>query len=308
MSWLIGLPLGLCRQVQALQSSETSRRQLFKDAGAFTIISYSLSADPAKSIAADQTGSLARRLTDDILQQQAPTVPADNLYGADNFFYPSYMAGTWDVTQTLVKTSTPLGVIFLGGPNADGSIAQKTNAESMSKLNIPVKLQLRFIPTKFGVAEDRLFNTKQRLDSFAGRSVVSGVTYANVGASNRNKVIALGGTENDPLQTVFIRYKGPAAQKTFVTSHKDEVESDTTWTGTESQRSIFALTNENTAPPITTDTETIWQLRQLDDNTIRGRLRIASYLNAQQDKLYFEARNRAVSLLDYSLDMKRIDE
>jgi len=248
--------------------------------------------------------SLAGRLEQDILQQQPPLVVNG---GVDNFFYPSYMAGTWDVTQTLVKASTPLGKIYLGGPNGDASIAEKTTAESISKLNVPVHLQLRFLPTKWGVAEDRLFNTRQRLDSFAGRSVVSNVSYNDVGASNRAKVLALGGSENDPLQTTFIRFKGPAAQKTFITAHTEEQSSDTTWTGSESQRSIFALTNENTAPPIFTDTESIWQFTKVSDQQVRARLRIASYLNAQQDKLYFEARNRAVSLLDYTLDMKRLE-
>jgi hypothetical protein len=30
-------------------------------------------------------------------------------------------------------------------------------------------------------------------------------------------------------------------------------------------------------------------------------------LNAQSDKLYFDARNRAVSLQDYTLEMQKID-
>mmetsp|Transcript_18159 Transcript_18159/g.49574 ORF Transcript_18159/g.49574 Transcript_18159/m.49574 type:complete len:345 (+) Transcript_18159:48-1082(+) len=292
-----------------------SRRQyiVISAAGA-SLLAPSILTTAQATAAASEGGPLARRLEQDILLQQAPIVVGDNLNGVDNLFYPSYLAGTWDVTQTLIQSSTPLGPIYLGGPNGDKAIAEKAIAESQANLNRPVKLQLRYISTKWGVAEDRLFNTKNRLDSFAGRSVVSNVAYNDVGSSNRAKVLEKGGSGNDPLLTTFVRFKGPAAQKTFVTSHaSDPIANDTEndnnsiWMGTESQRSIFALTNENTAAPIFTDTETVWQFQKLDKDSLKGRLRIASYLNAQQDKLYFESRNRAVSLLDYALDMKRID-
>jgi hypothetical protein len=119
--------------------------------------------------------------------------------------------------------------------------------------------------------------------------------------------LALGGTQDDPLQTTIVYFKGPAAQKNLVTSSDGTESSDTTlWLGYEVQRSIFALTNQNTSPPITTDSEYVWSFERLDDNHIRGKLRIANYLNPQSDTLYFDAKNRAVSLQDYMLDMKRI--
>jgi hypothetical protein len=119
-------------------------------------------------------------------------------------------------------------------------------------------------------------------------------------------VLALGGTEDDPLKTTLVYFKGPAAQKTFVTSHGTEKISDSLWAVNEVQRGIFALTNQNTAPPITTDTEYIFQFDRIDNDHVQGKLRIAGYLNAQSDILYFEGRNRAVSLQDYKLDMHRV--
>jgi hypothetical protein len=228
------------------------------------------------------------------------------LNGVDNLYFPSFLAGEWDVTQTLVDTSTPLGLKFVGGPNGLEDIARATMSEARSNIGKPVSLRLRFLPTKWGVAEDRLFNTKQRLDAFAGRSVVSAVEYANVGGSNRASVLARGGTEQDPLQTTVVRFRGPAAQKTFCISHGAESLSETTWAGYELDRSIFALTNQSTAPPLTTDTELVWYFEKLSRDHVRGKLRLAGYLNAQGDKLFFEARNRAVSLQDYTLDMTRI--
>jgi len=137
---------------------------------------------------------------------------------------------------------------------------------------------------------------------------VASVQYADVGGSNRQSVVALGGTQEDPLQTTIVYFKGPAAQKSFVTSHGAETLSDSSWAGYEVQRSIFALTNTNTAPPITTDTEYIWKFERLNENHVQGKLRIAGYLNAQSDTLYFDARQRAVSLQDYTLDMKKVQE
>ena len=111
-----------------------------------------------------------------------------------------------------------------------------------------------------------------------------------------------------------MRFKGPAAQKTFLVAHgedKDNAEDTSThnqnkFAAFELLRSIFALTNQNTAPPITTDTELIWSFERIDERNVNARLRIASYLNAQSDSLYFDAKNRAVSFADYTLTMKRV--
>lgn len=243
-----------------------------------------------------------------------PPSRATELNGVDNLYYPSWLSGTWDVTQTLIAASTPLGLKFIGGPNGSEAIAAESFKEQTKQMNVPVKLQLRFVTTKFGVAEDRIFNTRERLDSFAGRKVVSSIEYSNVGGSNRQSALALGGSEDTPLQTTFVRFKGPAAQKTFVLGHRSESYTDSEsdpdklkFAASESLRSIFALTNQNTAPPVTTDSENIWVFEKDkgDDDTIVARLRLASYLNAQSDSLYFDAKNRSVSFADYKLTFKR---
>jgi hypothetical protein len=236
-----------------------------------------------------------------------PASRASELNGVDNLYYPSWLSGTWDVTQTLVDASTPLGLKFIGGPAGSEAIAAESFKEQQKQLNVPVSLKFRFVDTKFGVAEDRIFNTRQRLDNFAGRSVVSSVEYANVGGSNRASALAMGGSEDTPLQTTLVYFKGPVAQKTFVLGHGVENDPDSnTFAAYESLRSIFALTNQNTAPPITTDSENLWVYQKVDNDTISARLRIASYLNAQSDSLYFDAKNKAVSFADYTLSLKRV--
>ena len=112
------------------------------------------------------------------------------------------------------------------------------------------------------------------------------------------------------LWLIVVRFKGPAAQKSFMISHGSDVipdkYEDNKYGAHEVIRSIFALTNTNTAPPVTTDSELIWLFNKVDDEHINAKLRIASYLNAQSDKLYFEAKNQAVSIADYNLVLRRI--
>jgi hypothetical protein len=243
-------------------------------------------------------------LEDTVLVQ--PPVMAGSRAGTENTYYPDFLEGTWDVTQTLASVQAPLGLTFIGGPNAVESIAEKSMAESQKHIGEPVKLRLQYVKTPFGVAEDRVYNSVSRLNAFAGKSVVASADYADVGASNRAALVAAGGSATGPLQTVLVRFKGPAAQKVFCTSHGSQTLSENAYAVYEGQRSIFALTNESTAPPIFTDSESIWKFERIDDRHVRAKFRIAGYLNAGSDKLYFEARNRAVSLQDYTLVMEKI--
>uniref|UniRef100_A0A7S1Z912 DUF6816 domain-containing protein n=1 Tax=Trieres chinensis TaxID=1514140 RepID=A0A7S1Z912_TRICV len=300
----------LCVQSQSLHLSSTTvdRRSVLKVAAAGgAAVASSLGGAGSVANAATTQRGIANRL-DAANLIIPPTSMGSELNGIDNTYYPLWLAGEWDVTQTLVAADTPLGLKYVGGPAGSEQIAAESMKEQRRQIGVPVQLRLRWVKTKFGVAEDRLFNARQRLNSFAGKSVVASVEYSNVGGSNRAGVLAMGGTEDDPLQTTVVRFKGPAAQKTFLVAHGEEYvgESGNRFACFELLRSIFALTNQNTAPPVTTDTETIWEFEHINDDNIKARLRIASYLNAQSDLLYFDARNRAVSFADYNLDLKRV--
>lgn len=292
----------------------------------------------------DNKNDIASRLEQDILIQQPIMAISSNLNGIDNTCYPDFLEGTWDVTQTLINVQTPLGLKYAGGPNGIEEIAKQSIDESKKRLNEPVRLSLRYVKSSIPhdnnkrkgactIVEDRIYNTRQRLDNFAGRKVVSSIDYADTNGSNRAAMIAAGGTGYDPLSTTLVRFKAPAVQKTFVTSHGSQYYSDNdstptssvvgstsenpnkngnTWYGYESQRSLFALTNESTAPPITTDSELLFMFttatkndnKQSDDDAVvvNGKLRIVGYLNPN-DKLYFDARNRAVTIQDYTLEL-----
>ena len=154
--------------------------------------------------------------------------------------------------------------------------------------------------------EDRLFNTRSRLDAFAGKPVVASVEYAETGGNNRRGNVVLGGSADDPLITTVTQYKGPAAQKVFSVARTTEA-SDDLWRGSEATRSIFALTNTNAAPPITTDSEILTELRRTGDGGVVGRLRLIDYLNPQ-DPLYFDVRRKAVSIADYDVRLRRAND
>jgi hypothetical protein len=285
-----------------------SRRGIFERAVTASGIVWTTSSYDAAANAVNDL-MLDSRFQSRNLFQPPSTTSSSESSGVDNTYYPSWLAGTWNTTQTLVSIEAPLGFAFAGGPSGVESIGKQSIQESAKQLNNPVDLTLRFVTTPWGVAEDRAFNTAQRLNAFAGRAVVASVDYANVAVSNRASVLAKGGTEETPLQTTVVRFKGPAAQKSFLVSHNPPPgdDSSNSWSGFEVQRSIFALTNTNTAPPITTDTEYLWSL-SLDksSNTVTGKLRIAGYLNPT-DRLYFDAKKRAVTLQDYSLSMRKVE-
>ena len=284
-----------------------SRRQFALHVPASVVTTAIISTSPAYAIAT--TSSYANRFESDILQFPPITagVPSKGS-GHENLYFPAWMEGEWHAKQTLISTKAPLGLKFIGGPQADMEIAKKTMDEQEKRINEEVNLKLRFVDTKFGVVEDRAFNLKSRLNAFAGKEVVASVEYADVKDCNRASVLAAGGKETDPLSTTLVYFKGPAAQKTFLISHgEDPLDTDTddTWVGYETLRSIFALTNQSTAPPVTTDQEAIYSFKRVDNDRIEGRLRLAGYLNPQADTLYFDAKQRAVSLTDYTLSLKR---
>lgn len=227
------------------------------------------------------------RLVDPILKQVQPSKRAILERPTP---FPSFLEGTWNVQQVLTNVEFPLGLQFAGGPNGDLRIGQAGADEARARLQQPVSLQLRFVNDEStqSVVEDKLFNTQQRLDAFAGRRVVASVVPTTDTVTQRDTAI-------------LVRFRGPAVQKVFTTAHSETLNSIF-----ECQRTLFALTNTSTAPPIATDTEVVYRFTQVDDRTVTGRLRIANYL-IPTDRLYFDAQQRAVSLQDYDLLLRRED-
>ena len=235
----------------------------------------------------------------------------------DDLYFPDWMAGDWEAVTTLRSFEAPLGARFLSGPSGlRTDVAEATIAEQRAQVGTsvgPYPLRWLSVGSSGGtrVVEDRAFNQRSRLNAFAGREVVRGkVEYVDVGGANR---LTYG--EGVPLPTTLVRFKGRAVQKTFSNNRAAEVDEVTgTWTGFEFTRTLFARTDVD-QPPVVTDTQVITQLERPalmagdgDDGSgmlVRGRIRIADYLTPN-DSLFFDARQRAVTLSDYDAFYRKL--
>lgn len=265
-------------------------------------------------------------------QLQEPAVAPS---GARPPALPAWIAGAWRCRQTLRAFATPQGVQFLGAAGRPISEAEASAAETRSKIGSTVELDLRYLsgddggsafevgistssfshpipapahpshplvqprPPLTPPSQDRPFNTRSRLDAFAGRRVVSSC--------------ALCAEAGQAVACVTVEFRGPASQKTITNSARLGV-------GSGGQTPAFALSELSRAvfsrrlqpgdtrnfPPILTDQETILLLQpSADGATATGRLRLVSYLQPL-DQLYFAAGKRAVAISDYALELQRL--
>eukprot|EP00435_Cladocopium_sp_Y103_P045381 s1159_g13.t1 len=218
-------------------------------------------------------------------------------WGPDDLYYPSWMEGRWRVEQTLQGYAAPLGKPYLA--NGQSAVAEKVLAEQQSQLGKPVTFELRYIRTqRNNIVEDRAFNTRAKLNAFAGRDVVKSVEYVDVPDNTRESATQGGNGPEDPLRTVVVNFKG-AVQKIFITALQFETAADgNVWRGLASTRTLFAAPGAG-YNPLTVDEEVVTALKR-SAGTVTGRLRLLGFLNPN-DQLFFKAGNRAVSIADYSL-------
>ncbi|CAJ1438586.1 unnamed protein product, partial [Effrenium voratum] len=128
-------------------------------------------------------------------------------WGPDDLYYPRWMEGRWRVEQTLEGYAAPMGKQFLA--NGRGEVADKVLAEQQSQLGQAVSFELRYIRTqRNNIVEDRAFNTRAKLNAFAGREVVKSVEYVEVPDNTRESALQAGNSEADPLRTVVANFKG----------------------------------------------------------------------------------------------------
>ena len=198
----------------------------------------------------------------------------------------------------------PLGVEFIGAPGRPLSEAEASAAQTRAQIGKPVTLELRFDAVAGGAREDRAFNSRSRLDAFAGRPV-----------TKRSQACAVAGVDSPGLACTLVEFKGPVSQKQIVNSLKVATPPATEPPAvlySEFTRAIFArLTmpgDTRNFPPITTDSEVIVRLApDASGDVLRGQLRLVDYLNPYAP-LYFAAGRKSVSINDYSLTLTRVTE
>jgi len=250
---------------------------------------------PLSALAAGD--SIVERLTD----REVGQLNAD-LSSNEDIAYPDWMLGNWQVTAQLTAFSVPQGSKFLGGRSQE--INEKSSAEAAEQIGKEVSYQLRFARLSPGgaVREARLFNTQQRIDGYAGRPVVRGVEYVPLDRGGKTK----------DLNTLTY-FKGGLVGKTFSTRRRWEAAGEKVFRMDETTRQLYgrrcnqAVESKVCPPPITTDQETLAEYTLDKAGGINAKVRLLGFLNPN-DRLYFSARQKAVTVSDYSLQMTLIPE
>merc|ERR1719163_166686 len=234
---------------------------------------------------------LVLRLDSDKVQQ----LPADMGNRVD-LEYPAWLEGTWTVTSTMESFKAPLGNRFLGGSNPE--INDRSAAEAAAQVGKKIRYQLRFEKQSSGkVREDRLFNQQQRLDAFAGRPVVKKVQYVAIDRGEKTREL-----------NTLVYFAGGLVGKTFSTRRQGASITTSEFVAGENTRQLYARKCDQQTesrvcpPPITTDQETVVQYRLVGDGVVKARVRLLGYLNPQSPQ-FFDARQQAVTISDYSLEL-----
>ena len=182
----------------------SGRRSAIVDVGRAGLASLALLTSHAERAAAKDSELLKRLQTEKVQQLAA------DMGNQKDIEYPAWLEGTWQVTSTLYAFRAPLGSRFLGGSSPE--INERSAAEAAVQTGKPIRYLLRFERLPSGkVREDRLFNQQQRLDAFAGRSVVKRIQYVAIDRGEKTKEL-----------NTLVYFAGGLAGKTFSTRRRYE--------------------------------------------------------------------------------------
>jgi hypothetical protein len=214
-----------------------------------------------------------------------PTHPAQG-----DLVYPDWMAGTWELTRTLVEARAPLAP-EITTPGFESNQAQ---------LNEPVTCEVRFEPkltsltrsfllqprlAQAEIVADRAFNGLSLARAYLGEPVVKAV---KVDPDNPNRQVTL--------------LRGDRQLESTVLSRASETPSNTEFITTELFQQVF----RGTAQPYVNEVETTTAYHFIDDEHIEADQVTAIYLSPQ-DPNYFKARNQPVALYRYRLELSAIN-
>jgi len=276
-----------------------TRRSVLKDTLAAMLGVSVLGNAQAGHAEENRVGKEIQELRTRMVASELKQLPAD-FRSTSDIEYPAWLEGTWQVTARFDNFSTPLGVKFLGGSSPE--INQKSSEEARSKIGSTVDYQLRFEKLGSGkVREDRLFNTEQRLNAYAKRTVVRSVEYVAIDRGQATKEL-----------NTLTYYKGGLVGKSFSTRRRwSDIDSKVFFCD-ECSRQLFAIKcnqavqSKTCPPPIVTDQESITEFEDLGGGLVRAHFRLLGFLNPNS-ALFFDARQEAVTISDYTLEMKRLE-
>jgi len=209
-----------------------------------------------------------------------------------DLIYPDWIAGTWEMTSTLVDLAAPLAP-ELKTPGFEGN---------QSLLNQPITCEVRFEPRMTSytksfllqprlaqeeIVADRAFNGLNLARAYLGEDVVKSV---DVDHRNPNRQLTI--------------LKGDRQLESTVVGRAVDIPDETEFVTTEVFQQVF----RGTAQPYFNEVETTtaYHLQTDGSPAIEADQVTAIYLSPQ-DPNYFKARNTPVALYRYRLEFTPVD-
>ena len=202
---------------------------------------------------------------------QKLTVPS----AQGDLIYPDWMAGTWNVTSTLVDAAAPLApdLVTPGFEN------------NRRSLNVPVSFVVRFVrDASQDLVADRAFNGLNLARAYLGRSVVA----VKTDPTSPNKQITL--------------LKGDRTLVSLVTGRATESLQNNEFITTEVFQQLF----KGGSQPYFNEVESTTAYQALANLAMEANQVTAVYLSPQ-DPDYFKANSQPVALYRYRLEFLPLD-
>ncbi|MGD1928493.1 MAG: DUF6816 family protein [Leptolyngbyaceae cyanobacterium] len=237
---------------------------------------------------AARAGALSDRLaTFPDWTDKPPTQPAQG-----DLVYPDWMAGTWELTSTLVDLAAPLAP----------QIETPGFAGNQQLLNEPVTCEVRFEPVMTSYTKSFLLQPRLAQEEIVADRAFNGLSLAQAYLGEQAVKAVKVDPKNPNRQVTLLR--GDRQLESTVTSRAWESPQADTFVTTEVFQQVF----RGTAQPYVNEVETTTAYHQVrtGEGIVEADQVTAIYLSPQ-DPDYFKARNQPVALYRYQLQLAPID-
>jgi hypothetical protein len=233
-------------------------------------------------------------------------------------YYAPFLFGAWNVTATLQQKMYPYGYEYMpfrslveGSPrNRNEAAGDVTSYEAHFFSTIADDISNKMVVNlgmgvpKSKVIADRSYNAISTSTAYKHLTPVKSVEWNPTKDPTRLTFeFGAGPLAND------MRPLGPRRSEVYITGR--DTETDATgklFCAVERSRSVTLVPGD----VIVSDSESITEYKQIDENTVSAVSRIAVYLtpnpNSREGVLWQQVGGRAVAFFDYELQMKRLLE
>lgn len=218
---------------------------------------------------AAQAGQLGDRLAS-FPHWQKLTVQA----ASGDLIYPNWMAGTWNVTSTLVDLAAPLAP----------DVVTPGFESNRRRMNVPVSFTVRFVWDSQDLVADRAFNGLNLARAYLGNSVMA----VKTDPTSPNKQITLLKSDRTLVSLVTGRATESLPNNKFITTE------------------VFQQLFKGGSQPYFNEVESTTAYQYLPNLAIEADQVTAVYLSPQ-DPDYFKANSQPVALYRYCLEFAPVD-